>query len=270
MNTFLEDLDFADDLCLLSTNRLNMQEKTSKLQETALSVGLKINVTKTKVMSLHDKSSKTPITLNGDNILEVEDFTYLGTIISQDNGTTKDILARINKARIAFCQLRPIWKSTSLSRTTKIRIYNSNVKSVLLYGAECWRVIKSDFNKLATFHNTCLRKICRIFWPRTISNKDLYTLTSQRDIRTEIKERRWKWIGHVLRKETNDITKISLRWTPDGKRRRGRPKETWRRTVEGELRDLGMTWGEAERKAQDRQLWRTMVMASCANMHEED
>jgi len=88
MNTFLEDLDFADDLCLLSTNRLNMQEKTSKLQETALSVGLKINVAKTKVMSLHDKSSKTPITLNGDNILEVEDFTYLGTIISQDNGTT--------------------------------------------------------------------------------------------------------------------------------------------------------------------------------------
>jgi len=62
----------------------------------------------------------------------------------------------------------------------------------------------------------------------------------------------------------------TLRWTPDGKRRTGRPKETWRRTVEGELRDLGMTWREAERKAQDRQLWRTMVMASCANMHEED
>lgn len=134
MNTFLEDLDFADELCFLSTNRLNMQEKTSKLQETALSVGLKINVAKTKVMSMHDKSSKTPITLNGDNILEVEDFTYLGTIINQDNGTTKDILARINKVRIAFCQLRPILKSTSLSR---IRIYNSNVKSVLLYGAEC-------------------------------------------------------------------------------------------------------------------------------------
>ena len=84
------------------------------------------------------------------------------------------------------------------------------------------------------------------------------------------KERRWKWIGHVLRKETNDITIISLRWTPDGKRRRGRPKETCRRTVEGELRDLGMTWGEAERKAQDRQLLRTMVMVSCGNMLEED
>ena len=31
-----------------------------------------------------------------------------------------------------------------------------------------------------------------------------------------------------------------------------------------------MTWGEAERKAQDRQLLRTMVMVSCGNMLEED
>ena len=38
------------------------------------------------------------------------------------------------------------------------------------------------------------------------SIQQLYTLTSQRDIRTEIKERRWKWIGHVQRKETNHIT----------------------------------------------------------------
>ena len=145
------------------------------------------------------------------------------------------------------------------------------MKSVLLYGAESWRVIKSYFNKLSSFHNTCLRKICKIFWPKTISNKELYKLTSQRDTRAEIKERRWKWIGHILRNDNNDIAKTALRWTPaEGKRKRGRPKETWRRTVESELRSVGMTWGEAERKAQDRQQWRALVLASCASLHEED
>ena len=174
------DLDFADDICLLTSNCNNMQKKTSNLHETALPVGLKINTGKTKMISLHDNSRKTPLASNGENIEEEENFTYIGTNISKDNGTTKDIMARINKTRTSFCKLRAFWKTTSLSRATKIKIYNSNVKSVLLYGAESWRVIKSDFNKLSSFHNTCLRKICKIFWPNTISNKDLYELTSQK------------------------------------------------------------------------------------------
>ena len=40
-------------------------------------------------------------------------------------------------------------------------------------------------------------------------------------------------------------------------------------TVENELRSLGMTWGEAERKAQDRQQWRALVLASCASIQED-
>jgi hypothetical protein len=37
---------------------------------------------------------------------------------------------------------------------------------------------------------------------------------------------------YVLRKPANNITKVALRWTPEGKRKPGRPKNTWRRTVE--------------------------------------
>ena len=47
--------------------------------------------------------------------------------------------------------------------------------------------------------------------------------------------RRWKWIGHVIRRDQNSITKTALHWAPEGKRKRGRPKNTWRRIVEGEL-----------------------------------
>ena len=50
----------------------------------------------------------------------------------------------------------------------------------------------------------------------------------------------------------NDITRVSLRWTPEGKRKKGRPKTTWRRTVDAELKETDPTWGEIEKKAQDR------------------
>ena len=269
MNSFLEDLAFADDICLLSSNINNMQSKTTKLNEVAKSIGLNINEKKTKVMTINNSATQ-PVTLGQNIIEEVEDFKYLGSMLSNNNGTAKDIRARINKARGSFCQLKSIWKSGSISMKTKVKIYNSNVKSVLLYGAECWRVIQTDMNKLSSFHNTCLRKICKIYWPKKITNKDLYHKTQQCCIETEIKRRRWRWIGHILRKENEDISKVALRWTPDGKRKRGRPKETWRRMVENEMKIIGKTWREIEKKAKDRHLWRRLVEALCADGHEED
>ena len=36
-----------------------------------------------------------------------------------------------------------------------------------------------------------------------------------------------RWIGHVIRKENESITKTALYWIPEGRRKRGRPKNTW-------------------------------------------
>ena len=66
-------------------------------------------------------------------------------------------------------------------------------------------------------------------------------------ISTQVKRRRWRRIGHVLRQQTTALTRIALPWTPDGQRKRGRPKETWRRTVEREMKEKGWTWGRLER-----------------------
>ena len=54
--------------------------------------------------------------------------------------------------------------------------------------------------------------------------------------------RRWRWIGHVTRQEAS-IAKAALHWTPEGKRTRGRPKITWRRTVEKEIKEMGEDLG---------------------------
>jgi hypothetical protein len=89
-----------------------------------------------------------------------------------------------------------------------------------------------------------------IFWPNKISNKDLHNITNTKDMETLLIQKRWKWLGHVLRKPSEDMTKVSLRWTPEGKRKRGRPKTTWRRTIENEIKESGYTWGTKERGAQ--------------------
>ena len=55
------------------------------------------------------------------------------------------------------------------------------------------------------------------------------------------------------------IQMVELRWTPQGKRKQDRPKATWRRTVEKEIKAMGLTWDEAEMAALDRIGWRQRV-----------
>ena len=55
-------------------------------------------------------------------------------------------------------------------------------------------------------------------------------------ISRQVARRRWAWLGHVLRMDHNLHPRTALTWVPDGKKKRGRPRETWRRTVERELK----------------------------------
>ena len=70
----------------------------------------------------------------------------------------------------------------------------------------------------------------------------------------------------ILRMPQDSIPKVALRWTPTGKRNRGRPKTTWRRTITTELSDMGLTMGEAQMIAQDRHRWRRDIVALCPTL----
>ena len=138
-----------------------MQDKTTLLETPSAGTGLKINRKKTKLMKMNT-TVYAPVTVGGEPIREVESFVYLGSMADQQGGTDRDVTARIGKARAAFVMLKNIWASGGISMTTKLRIFNSNVKSVLLYGRETRRTTQTMQQKIQTFFNTCLRRIYKI------------------------------------------------------------------------------------------------------------
>ena len=259
----LEDLDFADDLALLSHTKAHIQEKTSKLNENAQLIGLRINKKKSEVMTLNVPNPEG-IQVDGQDLPITDEFTYLGSTVRNDGGTGKDIKNRLGKARNSFIMLNNIWRSQQYGLRTKMKIYNACILSTLLYGSECWRMTESDLQKISTFHTKNLRRILRIFWPQRISNEDLLQQCGQESMEAILLKRRWKWIGHTLRREPDHISRVALHWTPEGKRKRGRPKNTWRRTVESEMNLWNETWGTITRKAQNRLEWRSFVAALIA------
>ncbi|VDP08451.1 unnamed protein product [Schistosoma margrebowiei] len=88
--------------------------------------------------------------------------------------------------------------------------------------------------------------------------------TNQLPAEEEIRKRRWKWIGHTLRKSSNCITRQALTWNPEGKRTRGRPKNTLRRIIEADMKTMNYNWTQLERIAQDRVGWRMLVSGLCS------
>ena len=56
-----------------------------------------------------------------------------------------------------------------------------------------------------------------------------------------LKRRRWNWLGHVLRMKKTRHPHRALHWTPMGKRKRGRPRGTYTRTIEVQGRP-GESW----------------------------
>jgi len=155
-----------------------------------------------------------------------------------------------------------------LRTSTKLRLFNSNVKYVLLYSPETWRETASSIKALQVLLNRCLRTILGVRWPDIISNKELWRKTKQQPINLTIRSRRWKWIGHTLRKAYNNITKQALEWNPQENRKRGRPKNSWSRGIISDLQAINTTWGEAKRKAQDRMRWKETVVALCPPWNE--
>jgi hypothetical protein len=268
--TMLEDLDFADDLALLSSTMNHLQHKTTKLEDNAAKVGLKLNAQKCKVMKANSKS-EDKLKVGESEVEEVESFTYLGASVTKDGGGTADIKKRVALASAQFKRLSNIWQASDISKKTKTSLFKSLVLSVLLYGCETWKLTKGEEEKLDIFQTKCLRRIFKIRWREHVTNKTVLEMAGTERISEEVRRRRWNWIGHVLRKDRTDDCAVALGWTPEGRRKRGRPKTTWRRMVELERNGAGWnTWNSARRAAADRIQWRNDVQALCASWHREN
>ena len=78
-----------------------MQEKLTQVERRATETGISIYTKKTKVLKSNTKT-RADLTVNGQNLEEVDFFTYLGSEVDNLGGSDKDVKIRIGKSRTAF------------------------------------------------------------------------------------------------------------------------------------------------------------------------
>ena len=97
----LEDMEYADDICLVSHKYEHIQKKLGDLWEESKKVGLEINPLKTEQIRVNTVINQG-LRLNGEDITRSSDFCYLGSVVAEDGGANTDVHVRIQKARGSF------------------------------------------------------------------------------------------------------------------------------------------------------------------------
>ena len=141
---------------------------------------------KTKILRINTTSELAAV-VEGKPLKE---FPYLGSVADTHRGTDKDALTRIGEARAVFIMLKEVWALKELSVRPKLRIFRSNVKTVLLYGSETWRTTKWIQIRVQSFVHSCLRRIRSFCWKDKVTNKQMWERAGEELIALQVRRRK--------------------------------------------------------------------------------
>jgi len=262
-NLHLADLEYADDTILLSNDFEKLTAALSVYDRESRKLGLKVSWAKTKLMHVSEGPDLPSLNIDGNAVEFADSFVYLGSTVTSNGNLKPEIERRRALSSNVMQSLRkPFWRQQSISRTTKMRIYNAAVLSVLLYGAETWPLTGSLSSRLDGFDSRALRSILGIHWRDLVSNETVWALAGHAPDSSLAARRRVRWYGHVLRLPPDHSSRAILDFDLGSfgwKRPRGASRTRWFDVVKRDLNQLGLGPAATEPLAQDRDKWRALV-----------
>ena len=255
--TQINNLRFADDIDLIDEEQGRLQKNTQILQKEGNKAGLKINMKKTKTLVFGRKEIDKKVEILNQEVENVEEFIYSGSVITWDNDCSKDIRTRIAKGKGMLENLKTIWKDRNISYATKLSILKTCVFSTMLYGCETWTYKKADKDKILAFEMYCYRRVLRIRWVQKVKNEEVRRrLDAKENLMQVIMKRKLGLFGHVCRMDDSRKIKSVMFGMMNGNTRRGRPSREW---LDDTQDWCGKDLHSLSLEAQDRVRWRYII-----------
>ena len=248
----LKNQRFSDDIVLFASNSKYLKSILTDLKTESLKVGLKINIEKTKILTNQSTNTNT-LLINGNQYEIVENFKYLGQLITRDGNKDSEIQQRISHGWRQYGRLNKIFKNEDLPLNLKKKAFDQCVLPTLTYGSETWNTTKTQETKIQIAQRGMERSMLGIKRIDKIRNNDIRQRTKLIDSLQVAKRNKWRWAGHIARQQDNRWTKLTTEWQPlNYSRRQGRPRERWRNDLHNFFGNDWSTW------AGDRRMWRAM------------
>ncbi|XP_063529640.1 uncharacterized protein LOC134740914 [Cydia strobilella] len=177
----------------------------TRIDEEGRKVALRISLEKMEYLHMRRRRRvrSDGLTVNGNYYKRVS-FKYLGCTITDTNQREDEIDIRIQNALRCSAALHKILTSKLISRSTKIRVYKTVIRPILVYGCEAWTLTLKEENKLLVAERKIFRRILGPIrrevgsW-RVRKNLEVEELVGEPNIIGESKAARLRWLGHVER-----------------------------------------------------------------------
>ena len=255
----INNIRYADDTVLITDSEEKLQDLVPALVRASGEHGLKLNVSKTKVMviSKADNDISANVEVGGVVLEQVQRYKYLGSVVTKDGRSVEEIKTRIAIAKNAFNKVKHIVTNRSISISLRRRFIKSYVWSTMLYGCEAWTINKDMEKRIEAAEMWFFRRMLKISWTDRVSNDVvLHRAGTKREIMKIIRQRQLRFLGHVMRSQ--QLENVCMTGRIEGQRGRGRPRvklvDSLAKVVGG-----GVTPAQLLRMTETRSDWRSMV-----------
>ena len=233
----LNNIRYADHTVLVDTTEKDLQNLLDVVNEKGRNFSMEMNVKKTKVLVIsRDQNIRVNLKLNGQVIEQVKCFKYLGSIITDDGKSQREVSTRIAEAKQAFNRMKTVLTNLKVTMRTRLRVLRSYIEPLFLYGCETWTLMTAERNRLMATEMWFLRRMLKVNRIDKVTNEEvLHRAGTKRWIIRTIAKRQVSFFGHVIRKEK--IEQLVTTGKIIGRRSRGRQP----RKITDQIKDWTMT-----------------------------
>ena len=189
---------------------------------------------------------KGPDEILCDGAETLSKFSHLGDRLNANGGCETVVTARTRIGWIKFRECSEMLKGRRFSLKMKGKVCKSCVRSAMLYGSEAWCLREKEMAILRKTERAMIRAMCGVkLLDRRNSEELMYILSIKESLDRMAKARSVWWYSHVLRKEDENVIVKALKFEVSGSRGRERPKPTWKKQVENEMKKNGLVKEDA-------------------------
>ena len=148
----INNLRYADDTTLMAESEEELKSLLMKVQKGSEKVGSRLSIQRTKIMA---SSPITSCQIDGETMETVTDFIFLGSKITVDSHSSRDIKRPLLLGRKAMTNLESVLKSRDITLLTKVCLVKAMVFPVVMYGCESWTMKKVEHQRIDVFKLWC-------------------------------------------------------------------------------------------------------------------
>ena len=141
-------------------------------------------------------------------------------------------------------------------------VFRSCVRSAMLHGSETWCFRENEMVILRRTKRAMVRSMCGVKLVHRKNTEELMKMLGLKETLDKMaKANGVRWYGHV-RRDDESILEKAMMFEVNGPRKRGLPKQSWKKEVEENIKNIGLRVEEAT----DRARWREGVGAIAEGM----